>query len=166
MPRRSEERPAAQGNRESKVDQAVAVAGGQKLKGSERKRLLWALAELSTEDGPGSRGIQPKQADTPLAERPLDATLGAEDERLVTELRAGLAELAGLSPGETVEGAVAVRRALDGAEFVVRGDLLTGQSARLPQLLPSFVFLVLLPLLGKPEALRVAERAARLLDPA
>ena len=32
------------------------------------------------------------------------------------------------------------------------------------RLLPSFVFLVLLPLLGKPEALRAAERAARLLD--
>ena len=59
---------------------------------------------------------------------------------------------------------MALQGALDGAEFVVRGDILLGQSARLSQRLPSFVFLVLLPLLGKPEALRAADRAARLLD--
>lgn len=145
------------------MDEAVEVADRTRLKGIERKRLLRVLSDLSDVDGDQARA-QRRQAEALVAERPLDAMLGEEDEQLVAELRAGLAQLAVLRPGEPVEGVVAVQGALDGAEFVVRGDILSGQSARLPQLLPSFVFLVLLPLLGKSEALRVAERAARLLD--
>jgi hypothetical protein len=139
------------------VDKALAVADGPALKGTERKRLLRVLSDLS--DGEGN----PARARRREAEG-LTARLEENDEQLVTEIRAGLARLAGMRQGEPAEATAAVRGALDGAEFVVRGDLLLGRSARLPQLLPSFVFLVLLPLLGKPEALRAAERAARLLD--
>jgi hypothetical protein len=150
------------GNRESKVDKALAVAEGPALKGIERKRLLRVLSDLA--EGEGSEGrAQNGQAEELAAERPFEARLGEDDEQLVTELRAGLAKLAGSRREKPVDAA-AVQGALDGAEFVVRGDLLSGRGARIPQLLPSFVFLVLLPLLGKPEALRAAERAARLLD--
>ena len=55
-----------------------------------------------------------------------------------------------------------MQAALDGAEFVARGDILTGRR-RLPQLLPSFAFLAVLPQMGKAEALRVAGRAAQLV---
>jgi hypothetical protein len=145
------------------VDEALAVADGPALKGIERKRLLRVLSDLSAGEGNEARA-QRRQTEGLAAERPLEGRLDKDDERLVMELRAGLAKLAGLRPGEPVEAAAAVQGALDGAEFVVRGDLLSGRGARLPQLLPSFVFLVMLPLLGKPEALRAAERAARLLD--
>jgi hypothetical protein len=145
------------------MDRALAVADGPALKGTERKRLLRVLSDLSEGEGNEARA-QHGRAEELAAKRPFDARLGEDDEQLVTELRVGLAKLAGSRQGEPVDAA-AVQGALDGAEFVVRGDLLSGQSARLPQLLPSFVFLVLLPLLGKPEALRAAERAARLLDP-
>jgi hypothetical protein len=146
------------------VDEALAVADdGHTLKGIERKHLLRVLKDLSNGKGDDARA-QPRQAEGFAVGRPLDSSLGDDDEQLVTELRAGLATLARSCRGEPVDSAAAVRGALDGAEFVVRGDLLSGRGARLPQLLPSFVFLVLLPLLGKPEALRAAERAARLLD--
>jgi hypothetical protein len=146
------------------VDEALAVAeDGHTLKGTERKRLLRVLSDLSDGKGDDVRARR-RQAEGFAAERPLDPRLGDDDEQLVTELRAGLAMLARSRQGEPVDSAAAVQGALDGAEFVVRGDLLSGRGARLPQLLPSFVFLVLLPLLGKPEALRAAERAARLLD--
>ena len=119
------------------MDETVAVAD-LPAEGIERRRLIQVLSNLSNE------GCD-------------------QDEQLVTELRAGLAGLAGLRPGEPVEPP-ALQWALDGAEFVVRNDILLGQSARLPHRLPSFVFLVLLPLLGKPEALRAANWAARPTD--
>jgi hypothetical protein len=146
------------------VDKALAVADGPALKGTERKRLLRVLSDLSEAEGGGALARRRQAEEERIAQQPFDGRLGEEDERLVTELRDGLAKLAGSRPGEPAESAVAVQGALDGAEFVVRGDLLSGRSGRIPQLLPSFVFLVLLPLLGKPEALGAAERAARLLD--
>ena len=62
------------------------------------------------------------------------------------------------------EERAAVQGALKRAELVVRGELLRGEGERLAALLPSFAFLVVLPLLGKGEALRISERAAELLD--
>ena len=127
------------------MDETVAVAD-LPAEGIERRRLIQVLSDLSN------------GCTKALAPNGLD-----QDEQLVTELRAGLAGLAGLRPGEPVEP-LALLWALDGAEFVVRNDILLGQSARLPHRLPSFVFLVLLPLLGKPEALRAANWAARPTD--
>jgi hypothetical protein len=138
----------------NKMDETVAVAD-RPAEGIERRRLIQVLSDLSNE---GCTEAPAQQAETLASNSRLD-----QDEQLVTELRAGLARLAGLRPGEPVEP-LALQGALEGAEFVVRSDILSGQSARLPQRLPSFVFLVLLPLLGKAEALRAADRAARLLD--
>ena len=89
--------------------------------------------------------------------------LAAEDEQLVVELRAGLARLAESWPEENVEVAAAVKDVLDSAEFVIRCQLLGGRSARIPHLLPSFVFLALAPRVGRMEAMSVAERSAQLL---
>jgi len=49
-----------------------------------------------------------------------------------------------------------------GSKYVLRGDISQGRASELARRLPSFVFLVLLPLLGRPEAMRVAARAERL----
>jgi hypothetical protein len=89
--------------------------------------------------------------------------LDADDEQLVTELRAGLAKLAESWCGDDAER-TALKETLDAAEFIVRFHLLGGRSARIPQLLPSFVYLMLSPRLGRTEALSIAERSAQLLQ--
>jgi hypothetical protein len=90
-----------------------------------------------------------------------------EDERLVEALRAGLGRLASAAKsrrGGPVNSVASQRRRLDGVEFEIRRKILLGERGRLPQLMPGFVFLVLLPLLGHAEALDVSERASQLLD--
>lgn len=55
---------------------------------------------------------------------------------------------------------VAARAALGGAEAVLRRELSAGRAARLPRLLPDFVYAVLVPFVGQREALRHARQAA------
>jgi AcrR family transcriptional regulator len=59
------------------------------------------------------------------------------------------------APGATA------RAALGGAEAVIRRELAAGRAAGLPQLLPDFVYAVLVPFVGQGEALRQARLAAR-----
>jgi hypothetical protein len=82
----------------------------------------------------------------------------------VSELRAGLARLAESWRGDAAEIDAPVEHALDSAEFLARWHLLGGRGARIPQLLPSFVYLVLSPRSGPPAALSESRRAARLLQ--
>jgi hypothetical protein len=128
----------------------------------ERAHVLRILGELCDEFATGAPGGEPSADREPLvAEQRPSTMLSNEEEELVSGLKAGLARLAGPSQGGPVETA-AVQAALDGAEFVARGEILTGQR-RLPQLLPSFAFLAVLPQMGKTDALRVAGRAAQLV---
>jgi len=53
------------------------------------------------------------------------------------------------------------RAALGGAEAVIRRELAADRAAGLPQLLPDFVYAVLVPFVGQGEALRQAKLAAR-----
>jgi AcrR family transcriptional regulator len=63
--------------------------------------------------------------------------------------------------GEVAGGsATTARAALGGAEAVIRRELAAGRSARLPQLLPDFIYAVLVPFVGQREALRQANLAA------
>lgn len=55
----------------------------------------------------------------------------------------------------------AARAALGSAEAVIRRELAVGHARRLPQLLPDFVYAVLVPFVGQAEALRQAKLAAR-----
>jgi len=50
------------------------------------------------------------------------------------------------------------RAALAAAESLVVGRILTGETARLPELLPDVVYIVTVPYLGQEAALRAAER--------
>jgi AcrR family transcriptional regulator len=58
------------------------------------------------------------------------------------------------------DSAPTARAALGGAEAVIRRELASGRSARLPQLMPDFVYAVLVPFVGQREALRQAKLAA------
>jgi hypothetical protein len=92
--------------------------------------------------------------------------LSPEDELLVERLRSGLAKVAeALGAGESEASSTrAVDAALDGAELVMRGELLQGNSMRLPTLMPSFVFLVALPMVDHDRALELSRRTARLVE--
>jgi hypothetical protein len=47
---------------------------------------------------------------------------------------------------------------------VMRAELARAHAKQLPDLLPSFVFLVTLPIVGQDEALELSQRAARLVE--
>src|SRR5829696_1393409 len=133
------------------MDEAVAATDRHALQRTDRKRLLRVLNDLRSEV---CAEIDDRQTDDEgvVQGQPLGA-LSDEDEQLVASLREGLESLAGRRQEQPARVALAVEGPLDGAEFVVRGDILMGQLGCLPKLLPSFVFLVRLPLSGKPEAL-------------
>jgi hypothetical protein len=92
--------------------------------------------------------------------------LNSEDELLVAGMRRGLAKVAAALGGGNSEGAggIAVGAALDGAEMVTRGELVRGNAGQLPALMPSFVFLVALPLTDQDRALELSQRAQQLVE--
>jgi hypothetical protein len=147
------------------LDDAFAIADRPTLKAVEPRRLLDVLSALCDEVGSRAGGEDPHADDAePAGEWPPGAMLSEEDEQLVAGLRGGLATLAGALRVRLVQAPAAVRGALDGAELLARSEILSGRRERLPQLLPSFAFLVVLPLVGKSEALRISRRADALLE--
>jgi hypothetical protein len=87
-----------------------------------------------------------------------------EDEALLVGFREGLARLADSRRREPGEAERAIRAVLDGAQLAARCEILNGHRERLRQLLPTFAYLVMLPVAGEGEADRVAERAERLVE--
>jgi hypothetical protein len=91
--------------------------------------------------------------------------LSSEDELAVTSVRGGLAQIAAALAGETGSADTrAVQAALDGAELVMRGELVNGNGSWLPRLMPSFVFLVALPIVEQDRALALSRRATELIE--
>jgi hypothetical protein len=93
--------------------------------------------------------------------------LSPQDESLVATLRRSLAKVAAAAAGAARPEAAdqsGVSAALDGAELVVRGELARGNATQLPALMPSFVFLVTLPIVEQDEALELSRRTAELID--
>jgi len=92
--------------------------------------------------------------------------LSPEDESLVATVRRVLANVVAAAAAGRSEGAdsSAVAAALDGVELVMRGELARGNAAQLPALLPSFVFLVTLPIVEQDEALKLSWRTTKLVD--
>jgi hypothetical protein len=136
------------------------------LAGNEREALLAVADQLSSELG-YAEGQEPPGAGSPLGgEGPMAGILDSEDELLVARVRSGLAKVAAALNGESSAGASrsAVGAALDGAEMVMRGELVSGNAARLPALMPSFVFLVALPLVDQDRALELSQRSAQLVE--
>ena len=96
----------------------------------------------------------------------LEDVLDPEDESLVATMRGKLAKVAAAAATAKPDGMPENRvgAALNGAELVIRGELVRGNAGRLPALMPSFVFLVTLPIVGQDEALDLSSRAAALVE--
>jgi hypothetical protein len=95
----------------------------------------------------------------------MSGVLGDEDESLVAAMRQGLAKVASaLSAAHPGADDEAVDAALDGVELVIRGALVSGDGHRLLSMMPSFVFLIALPIVEQDEALDLSRRTSRLVD--
>jgi hypothetical protein len=137
------------------------------LAGDEREALLRVADQLSVELGYAA-GEEVPGAHSTLGgdDGVMAGILNSEDELLVEGMRRGLAKLgAALSDGNSEgAGGIAVGAALDGAEMVTRGELVRGNAGQLPALMPSFVFLVALPLTDQDRALELSQRAQQLVE--
>lgn len=138
------------------------------------KILSEALAQISmtsseAEDAVERRKYEGRAVLELIAARPSFATLG-----LIESRQGGTTRMHGAYESavrvlalmmERLEGAegsaATARAALGGAEAVIRRELAADRAARLPQLLPDFVYAVLVPFVGQGEALRQAKLAAR-----
>jgi hypothetical protein len=128
--------------------------------GTERQALVAVADKLCAELGyAGEDRLDDGRA--PVFGEPL----GPEAEQLIATLRASLARIAVAAGGGTIEDAAetAVRALLGGAVLVMRRELMLGKSGQLGELLPSFVFLVTLPLVEHCEAQQLADRTSSLL---
>lgn len=147
------------------------------MQGTERDRLLRLAAELDVKLGfaeaeKGKGHAEELGVSDSMGAWAFEAMLSDEDDRLVLALRAALARVASGAWNEKevtvaeLEALVpsAIVGALDGAEFVMRGEIMTGGIQRLPALIPSFLYLVTVTIVGQEEAIRYAERAGRLLE--
>jgi len=120
-------------------------------------------AELGASPGGEIRGARSSLG----AEGVMAGILSSEDELAVLDVRGGLAKIAGVLAGEdelSPQDTRAVGAALDGAELVMRGELVNGNGNWLPRLMPSFVFLVALPIVEQDRALALSRRAAELIE--
>ena len=136
------------------------------LSGNEREALIRVADQLSIELGyVGGEEVPGAHSSLGREDGALTGILNSDDEWLVSRVRRALAKLAVALDGEVSEGTSgrAVAAALDGAEMVMRGELVRGDAAQLPALLPSFVFMVALPVVDQDRALQLSKRTARLL---
>lgn len=141
------------------MSEAARVVDGSAAGRPARARLLVTLDRLCA----GMPSAPARLCSPALAPEPTSPVFSAEDEQLVVRLRAGLARL-GARTGTPTRRNESLRRALDAAEYVTRGEILMGREERLPQLLPGFAFLAVLPTSGRAEALHASRQASRLLE--
>ncbi len=136
------------------------------LAGRDREALPAVADQLSVELGYAEGGELPAAHSTLGGEGAMAGILNSEDELLVAQVRHGLAKVAAALGGEGSGGnsGSAVGAALDGAEMVMRGELVRGKAERLPALMPSFVFLVALTVVDQDKALELSKRTSTLLE--
>jgi hypothetical protein len=136
--------------------------------GGELETLAGVADRLCAEFG--YRAVQGRDGDPPPSEltsaRLFGVSLGEEEERLVATARQALVRIAealmGRKPAAIPE--TAVPALIDGAEMVMRSELAAGNPPT--TLMPSFVFLVTLPLVDQDEALELSRRTASILEEA
>ena len=136
--------------------------------GDQREALLRVADQLCAEFG-GADGEQEVHSARSLFGGSGGGAMGVlspQDESLVATVRWGLERVAAAAGAARPEGAdqSAVSAALDGAELVMRGELARGSATQLPALMPSFVFLVTLPIVEQDEALKLSQRTSELID--
>lgn len=126
--------------------------------------LLEVADQLCAELAYAGGGEVPGSRSTLGEEGVMSQVLSPTDESLVTRFRASLAKIAAaVAPGTGNPDLRAVQTALDGAELVVRGELVSGNEEQLPRLMPSFVFLVTLPAVGQNRAIALSQRTSDLV---
>ena len=139
------------------------------LAGDGREAVLHATDRLCAELG-YSEGVEEDGRRVTPAPGGDDVArlLDAQDELLVSAVRGALARVAAAVAGGWPTGIPtdAVCAALDGAEMVMRGELLSGNAELLPSLMPSFVFLVTLPIVDQDKALDLSRRTSELIEQA
>lgn len=139
------------------------------LAGNERETLLRVADQLSAELGWSERGEVPGAISGLGRESAMVGILNSEDELLLAEIRRRLEKIAAaaLDGGELSEAeANAIGATLDGAEMVMRGEIMIGNAGQIPALLPSFVFLVALTVVDQDRALELSKRCALLVEQA
>ena len=132
--------------------------------GNYGELLLGVAEKLCAELPHAGSGEIPVLRSTLGADGPMAGVLGDADEELATVLREALARVA-VAAGARPEDPQAHRvlAALDGAEMVIRGELVSGNLVQLPRLLPSLVFMVTLPIVEQDRALALSRRASELI---
>jgi len=114
--------------------------------------------------GQGCRSPRNQPLETsPFEGWPPFETQAGVDGNLLAGLRAALARVAeeqGLKPHSDVSTVRAVRAVLDGAQLTARTELLSGNEEEVRRLIPTFVYLVVLPVAGENAARHAFERAA------
>jgi hypothetical protein len=140
------------------------------LAGDDRERVLQVALKLDTELGlavPDAAWKPPPEAALPRREA-FAEMMGADDEHLVREIRDALTRVAAAvsfaSGNSRPPNPGAVYSAINGAEIVMRGEIVSGRAELVPELIPGFVFLATLPVVGQAEALRLSDRTAELLE--
>lgn len=133
--------------------------------GGEREALAELADELCAELGyPATGGVvdQP-QPDEPAA-LVFGGLLSPEQEQLVATARRSLARIAAaLGVGRSKAISETTYQALlDGAALVMRNELAAGHPVK--DLMPSFVFLISLPLVDQDKALELSRRTSTLLE--
>jgi hypothetical protein len=137
--------------------------------GNEREALLRIADRLCAALGCADGGEPLPEAGPPIGGQRHGRSVGGlapGDERLVLGIRRRLERVAAAvsAGGEPRSPDRAVAAALDGAELVMRGELVCGRRARLATLMPSFVFLVTLPIVEQDEAIELSRRTSALIE--
>lgn len=126
--------------------------------------MLEVADQLCAELGYAKRGQVPGARSVLGVKGVMGGILTPEEEALARRMREGLARIAAaLGFDGKGERARIVAVALDGAEMALRGELVSGNADQLPQLLPSLVFLITLPLVDQDRALELSHRTAELI---
>ena len=134
------------------------------LTGNDRRRLLAAVVELYERAGDDLDG-SPAAATRARALTAFGMRLTDAQEVEVAEVRVALIRILAVveargSAASSLPSNV-TDATLGGAEIVMRCEICAGRDDWLPRLLPSFTYLVTVPLLDREEALRLAALAAR-----
>jgi hypothetical protein len=131
--------------------------------GKEREAVIQTADRLCADRGYTGGGETAVEARGPGMGEPLEP----EKEQLIAAVRQSLARIAAaVGAGRAESADAAVGALLGGVELVLRRELTKGRSARLKELLPSFVFLVTLPIVEHEEARGLAARTSSLLEKA
>jgi hypothetical protein len=119
------------------------------------------IAELGDEDGAAGQALPDP---TGPHHEMLCSQLGGEEEELIATARQSLAQIAqalGARHSSSLPDRT-IQALLDGAELVMRNELAEGRSVQ--GVIPSFVFLIAIPMVDQDRALELSKRAASLLD--